>query len=443
MPHANTARLRQTSSADACWLQAALEIGRELARTAQRDGRQVRWLGDDLDGDQPSNARLVRREVGDGLYSGRAGIGWFLAQLGAYSGETQLSRTGLAALSGAVAAPGASLNPRDLSLYTGAAGAALAALQVAQRERLPALRKRAIFLTERVAASILRHEEQPASDLIDGLAGVVVALAAAHRLAPAPIFVAACDRACEQLLQRRQPAVVGSCWLDPHGQAEAGHAAPGLCGLAHGASGIAWALHEGARLTGRQAYAVARDEALTYERGWFDAQSCNWPDLRGTSASEPRPPLMTAWCHGALGIGALRWHLYEETRDPSLLAEASACIQAARALTVAARRQLGQGQLTDATLCHGLGGAVELLLFAYEVTGLEEHLRAARSTGQLCLDIQRTNQGRWTVGVPGGSDVPGLMVGLAGIGAMMLRLHEPSALASPLLPGRLAPARLT
>jgi hypothetical protein len=79
---------------------------------------------------------------------------------------------------------------------------------------------------------------------------------------------------------------------------------------------------------------------------------------------------------------------------------------------------------------------VDLMLLAYEITGMREHLRAARRAGDLSLSIRAANGGRWTVGVRGGEQVPGLFLGRAGIGVVLMRLHDPRLIASPMLPGR-------
>jgi hypothetical protein len=141
---------------------------------------------------------------------------------------------------------------------------------------------------------------------------------------------------------------------------------------------------------------------------------------------------MDAWCHGALGIGALRWHLWAADRGPGDLAKATAAIWAARRLVVQAA---AAETVADMTLCHGLAGASELMLVAYEATRFEEHLRAARRVGELILRLRAKNGGRWTAGLPGGSDVPGLFLGRAGLCALFLRLHDPEALETPMLAG--------
>ena len=133
-------------------------------------------------------------------------------------------------------------------------------------------------------------------------------------------------------------------------------------------------------------------------------------------------------------IGAVRWRMWEAQRDPQLLAQASAAMAIMRRRVVEASRA-GADAKIDATLCHGLGGSIELMLLAYEVTGRAEHLAAAREVGRILLTRHEEQGGQWTVGLPGGRDVPGLFLGRAGIGTSLLRLDDPRAIPSPILPG--------
>jgi lantibiotic modifying enzyme len=422
------------------WLDAALAVGSSLLRDARHSGARLRWSGHQLVGHDAATTRLVHADLGPGLYAGAAGIALFLAQAGACAGEGKLARAAVAAAAGAVADCARPPGLADLSLYSGASGVALAALEVARRLARPRLRRAALALANAVAARVAAGDLPHENDLLGGTAGIVVALAAVHRMAPAEALRVAVDVACEHLVRVRQRHPGAASW---RGAGHDSHLAD-LCGLAHGASGIAWALLEGADLTGERRFAEVAGAAMHYERSWFDQEAVNWPDLRATSPGEAalaRPGCMTAWCHGALGIAALRWRAYERNGDLAALGDAQAGMLAARTLVTQARRALDDCVHADVSLCHGLGGAVELMLLAYEITGLDEHLRAARRVGELCLDIYNANGLRWTTGVAGASHVPGLMLGTAGVGMMLLRLHDIGAAGSPLLAGRAAPAR--
>jgi len=206
-------------------------------------------------------------------------------------------------------------------------------------------------------------------------------------------------------------------------------------------SGVGWALAETAWATRESQFLAIANEAFRYERSWFSAERCAWPDLREPSAQSDQdgswPGWTVAWCHGALGIGAVRFRVYEMEQDLTALAEATAAIQAGRTLVAQSGAALRQGHVSDVTLCHGLGGASELMLLAHEVTGIADHQRAARRVGDLCLDTFTANHHQWTCGLPKGERVPGLFLGLAGIGVTMMRLHDTALIGSPMLPGRL------
>jgi lantibiotic modifying enzyme len=422
---------------DGPYLATALAIADQLIQTAVPTASGVTWEGDDLLGEDEANLTVVRGPVGPYLYGGSAGIGWFLGHLAACARVASMREVAVEALRSALSATAETSAQQSLSLCSGAVGVALAAVDVGIRLRRPNLRRSGLDLAIRIAGTLRQGVEQISEmDLIGGVAGIVIGLLAIHRRAPDPVFLEACSLAAERLLQRRREDAWGTSWPEP----AADTAAPALCGLGHGASGPAWALSELDWTTGNQRFERIVREALRYERGWCSLERCAWADLRQSRAASVAdgswPAWTTAWCHGALGIGALRWRIYEVTRDLSALVEASAAIQAARELVAGAGSALQQPQLSDVTLCHGLGGAIELMLLAYEITGLREHQQAARRAGDLCLSIYRANQNRWTVGVRGGEHVPGIFLGLAGVGVTMLRLHDPTLIGSPMLPGR-------
>jgi lantibiotic modifying enzyme len=269
---------------------------------------------------------------------------------------------------------------------------------------------------------------------MSGLAGVLISFLAVHHRAPDPVLLRSCRLIAERLLACRHADGSGTSWPEP----SAGPP-PAWCGLGHGTSGIAWALAETEWTSKSRAVHAVVEDALRYERGWFSAERCAWADLRKPMSSFEAgewPAWTTAWCHGAIGIGAVRLRIYEQTRELTALAEASAALQAARDAVTQASAALRMSQLSDVTICHGLGGAIDLMLLAYEITGMREHQRAALRGGNLCLAIRAANRGRWTVGLRGAEVVPGLFLGLAGIGVVMMRLHDPSSIASPLLSGR-------
>jgi len=430
--HAAELPQRDSFAPDSPYLAAAIGIARQLVRDALPAGPGVTWEGDEIVGDEDDHT-IVRMRVGSDLYGGAAGIAWFLGHIAPFDSSGAFASTVAKAMSAAIAGARKGLQSRTFSLLSGSTGTALAAIEVADRLKLVRLRRSALSLV-RETCELIVQEPMHEVDLIDGAAGIIVGLLAIHRRCSDPVLLDTCRMVCEALLQHARHEWWGSSWPESD-------IAPALCGLGHGMSGVGWALAEMAWAVGEQRYLAAAREAFRYERSWYSPERCAWPDLRDPKeksiADGTWPGWMTAWCHGALGIGAVRLRLYEASGDITALAEASAAIQAARLLVMQAGIGLQAGQISDVTLCHGLGGAAELLLLAYEVFDLHDHLRAARQVGRLCLNVYARNGQTWTCGLRGAEHVPGLFLGLAGIGTTLLRLHDPSAIGSPLLPGRL------
>ncbi|MDP4177159.1 MAG: type 2 lanthipeptide synthetase LanM family protein [Bacillota bacterium] len=75
-----------------------------------------------------------------------------------------------------------------------------------------------------------------------------------------------------------------------------------LCGFAHGASGIAYALIKLFKVTAIKEFLDAAEEAILYEDSFLSNDIDQWPDLRECSAASGIMKLTNAWCHGASGI---------------------------------------------------------------------------------------------------------------------------------------------
>lgn len=358
------------------------------------------------------------------------------------------------------------------SLYDGDAGVAWALVQLARLDG----RSDLLDLAVRAARTIERRASTPLSGgLLDGDAGIVVALSAVSEASlrarrqdsvvvlPSPASVPAVDvtgglagllmaqartgtcgtstvEAVTLLGSRSRMDPLGVCWPNPLNP-DPSDGRP-LCGMSHGNSGVALALIEAAAAyppCAARALDLAAD-ALRWEAAWFDPMKGGWPDLR----SDP-PGFPALWCHGAAGIGAARLRMLrlcdEAGLDPgipadTLRAEAELAVQACGAELARIADSLITGASVPGgglTLCHGLGGPLDVLALASETWGVQAHLEAARAFAAAIVSSLGTDPLEWPAGVRAPGSV-GLFVGVAGAAVVLARLQHPQlGLASPSL----------
>ena len=210
-----------------------------------------------------------------------------------------------------------------------------------------------------------------------------------------------------------------------------------LIGFSHGTAGVAYALLELYHETKEAEYLRAAEDALRYERQFFNSDVGNWPDFREESQRPNRkspPSYKTFWCHGAPGIALSRLRAYQITGNEVYKEEAEIALNTTRAAVVASM----ESRRLDYSLCHGLPGNADVLISGYQVLG------SARTDD---INLARQAAGAITQ-FRGLGDVesPSLMLGLAGVGYFFLRLCNaeiPSVLLLPVASDVRMPSTLT
>lgn len=402
------------------FLAGALRIGRRLCRDAVWADGRCGWLGWAI---EPHGGQWlsVYRATGALLYDGTAGIGLFLARLARLSDDPIVRVTAEGALAQALSTCDALEAAGEYGFHSGLSGIAWACDEAGRALEHDGLFARADGVLRRAARLPPRRDRL---DVVNGSAGLIPALVAAARRDADGTLLAAAVSHGEHLLALATRGELGWSW-DTLGTPGERH----LLGLAHGASGIAVALAEVGAATGRGDFLAGAEAALAYERGLFRPAEGNWPDLRGFVQTGPtgEPPCMIAWCHGAPGIGLARLALSALLPgDPRVRDEAETAVR-----TTAAN--LAAGGTGNFSLCHGDAGNAELLVSAAGSFGRPELLRLARATAAEALRRFESSGAPWPCGVPGAGETPGLMLGTAGIGHFLLRLHDPTT-DTPLLP---------
>lgn len=374
---------------------AAGAIGDRLAKLAIRHDQGVSWLG--LTAFQERYWDLA--PLGPDLYGGLSGIALFLAYLGEATGDdghTGLAEGALASVRFRLARP--ELPSRQVGAYSGWGGVIHLLTHLGVLWGRPELLDEAVALAHRLDGLI---DEDDQLDVLGGAAGLAGVLAGLHRHRPDPGLLAIMRHCGEHLVAtaHADDARRTLGWVTPLSSRP-------LTGFAHGSAGIGWALAVVAETTGETRFAEAASAALAHERALYLPEQGNWPDLREDGGRRP----MTAWCHGAVGVGLGRLALPAALRGPET------SVEIARAAETTAARGFGANH----SLCHGDFGALELLTAA-------GHTAAAERGAVVLSDVEATGG---LCGAPDNTETPGLLTGLAGIGHGLLRAADPARVPS-------------
>jgi hypothetical protein len=375
------------------------------------------------------------------LYAGSAGIGWFLAEADRAAPHPALRRAADGAIRHALAAARTMNGPEAASFYHGRVGVACAAARAAELWGRDDLRTAAEALLRPLAEDAL--PDGPIG-VRHGAAGAVPALLDPPGALDPALCQAIAARLGERILQHAQREPWGWSWTD----ADEVYVRPPT-GLGHGAAGVGRASLELYRALGDGRHRYAAEQALLYERRFWEPSAGAWFDLRhppfaallqregaaGLAEHVRREGggvpwlgnLAAAWCHGAVGIGLVRLRAWQLLGRASYRAEAEAAVRATLSQLDA---------LADPGLCHGIAGSGELLLAAARVLDHPGWRAAAEDAAARLMGGGRLRA------FPGAGAAeptpPGVMLGEAGAGWFFLRLHDPST-PGVLLPGADAP----
>ncbi len=389
------------------------------------------WLGTEVLYERKGTEISGRREewstLGPDLYTGTAGVGLFLAEYAALTGDEEARRSALGAFRHAYYKAEAFKPAARPGLYTGwlgiALGAGRAGLLLGEAEMLEA----GIEIARRCAS-----EDHPGHeyDLLTGSAGGIVGCLALMSVTGAPFLLDYAVRLGEELVASARVHKRSGALSWPSVGSKV--AAP-LTGFSHGAAGIGYALLELWDATGDGQYREAALGAFRYEEGWLNCRLGNWPDFRETGPSRGRGRegdalvYMTYWCHGAPGIALSRLRAYELTGEEARREEARIAIGTTEH---AVRSDLAM-RGSNYSLCHGLAGNATILGHAALGGVMGDGERAA--LGSLAQEVGEEGtrrykaNGWWACGTGGrpNAQAPGLMLGVAGIGHFYLRLAHP------------------
>ena len=379
----------------------ARQIGERLCRDAIWHMNRCTWIA-------ANAAQSGSQILGADLYDGVSGVALFLAELHAATGCAEAGRTADGAIRQALAVAGAMTPRRRIGLYSGCIGVALAAVRVGRILGLPDLLSEAGALVRHIDA----NSDGADTDVMSGLAGAMIGLAALGRLGVSGDLLGRARRLADDLISRARRNGTAASWrtINVRGERD-------LSGLSHGAAGIGLAFADLFHETGGSNYRAFAEMAFEYERRSFDRGAGNWFDFRGRLVRDRAPGVFgMSWCHGAPGIvlcslrarALLECDVLEEDARLGLKT-----IAAAVASELSSRRP-------SLCLCHGLLGNAEVLLASQRVVPGAADASLAHAAAGLGI---ASNLPLASITARDGH-APDLMVGDAGVGHFYLRLHD-------------------
>ncbi|PEB54355.1 hypothetical protein CON65_03535 [Bacillus pseudomycoides] len=387
------------------FIDAALDIGNHLESKAiwGDDRKDVTWIGLQWMG---KHSQWQYSVLDLGLYNGLSGMSFFMSYLAKITKLEKFKDLSIAALNSALKRNDQYF--KSISAYQGNCSMIYTMMHLAKIWDDDVLLEMAMQEASKLKDYIGKDKDY---DLLGGSAGAIIVFNQLYQLTADNSFLNYAITCGEHLIQNAQKAKNGHGWVNSISQRP-------VVGFSHGSSGIAWSLASLFDLTGDNKFKEMALQALKYERSLFVPEYNNWLDYRVQNDNQL---VGVHWCNGAPGIGISRILMNEILKDEQFVKEIELAIQITKKA----------GFRDSHSLCHGdLGNMLFLQLAAKKLkdNNLKEY--TYHKANQVLNNI--TSVQDWECGSVPGVQLPGLMLGLAGIGHGLLQLARPEEVPSPL-----------
>lgn len=366
------------------------------------------WIGLDWLGGSEVGQLVT---IGPDLYNGTSGIALFLAAYANYSGDAvsrELAYKSIAQTRQQISNSSAGRWSRNLGIgaCSGLGSIIYALTSMSELFNDPDLLQDAHRTTALITKELIAADR--VLDVIGGSAGAILALLALYRKTGSEEALSKAVLSGEHLLRQPRRGETGKrSWIG------LGMGETLLSGFSHGATGFAAALSSLASITNREDFAQAANECLAFEKGQYDDEHKNWPDLR---SPDGKPGWPNQWCHGATGIGLGR------AANLKFSAEKSADLETDMSNAVL-NVSTNWPQHVD-TLCCGTLGTIEFL--AEAGTLLNRDALGQLSDQRLAEIIaQKEIQGGYAWNAGSTAFNLGFFRGLSGVGYTIMRRLNP------------------
>ena len=410
-------------------LSESINIGNKLLDSVVKGDAGWYWYTFDSEGNQAINYNF---------YNGNSGIVYFLNELYKKKANPSIKEAideGCKWLIN-ICSKETSIN---LALYCGFGGVVFTLLQVGKHFNKQEYIEAAISIAKKGKGYYYDNK----CDILHGSAGAIITLLHLYNETKLDWVKQEIGVSIDHLLHNVIVTNEGITWD------RSGGAVRPLCGFAHGGSGIAFVFMELYNFFGNKIFYEMAIGAFNYEDAFFNTDINNWPDFRkDIYTSDKFEELindyeqnninafssyfyMSAWCHGAPGIGMARINAYKYTGDKEQRDKYERAVKHCREVL----HYMGNDNSVSHTLCHGTLGNASILIDDYVLTKNESLLDEAKKIAGYCIDDKE--QKGFYLGGFGRIKTEGdmsLLMGQTGIGHFYLRVIDPEAFPSILAP---------
>lgn len=386
-------------------LKEAIRIGDYIKSIAIHgdDGQTVSWIGLGMDADE----KLIYKASDIGLYNGVSGIAYFFLYLAKETGNPEYLKIADQCINSAWEMISKKMDP-NISLFTGYGSLLYVLLHRNQLFGSPSLDDRMIQLLDMLEETIDTDDKY---DIIAGCAGTLLACLDIYELYHYNKALEIAIKCGDHLVKNAQPMENGGVgWV-----ISLKNKVP-LSGIAHGSAGICMSLARLYKVTKKQHYLDTCMLGIQYENSLYCPEENNWKDLRfSLEGKMAENHFVMYWCNGAPGIGIARIGLAQYIDSDIVIQDIHRAIE-----------KTMQDGFTEVSysLCHGDMGNLELILLGADYFKNKRwNAFVIQMTDHILNEVEKLNY-HWKCGIPGRQQIPGLMLGLAGIGYQLLRLYN-------------------
>jgi lantibiotic modifying enzyme len=415
------------------FLDAAEKIGMHLCRAAFWHDKRCNWIGRSIREINPTINTIYNKSLACDIYDGTGGIALFFSSLYCYTKKRDYCEAAYGAINHALSQASELPPIGRFSFFTGKLGIAYTSAKIGYDLHDDNLIENGMHLLNELQDNF---EKEHLMDVISGNASGIPALLGLYEVFKDEKILNLAILLGDELIETATKESYGLSWdYRVNGIKSSSH---NLTGFSHGAAGIGHSLLELYRITEESKYLESAENTFLYENHWFNEQINNWPDFRSdgrdsNGRDHRNKSVFTyaiSWCHGAPGIGLSRIRAYDIMKDPKYLLDSQASLKTS---TLALEERISSNKLFDFSLCHGLSGICETLLYAAQIFKDSTYKSLAEKVGLYGIEKYDENGLSWPCGIYKAGETPTLMLGLAGIGYFYLQLIDSLKISNPLM----------